>query len=358
MVNDQREKVWSAILVAVLTVAVSVVPARQAKAREIPPEGTTKIQSRLSDLKTADPQALARALHVESASKEPPPGFAQNFLEDLGDLDGDGVSEFVLEWTGDPAADAQAAQSVVSLPGWSLFLVAWNGTAWRSSPLMGGFEPFRVEVLPETVSGEGEIAVVVFAGASAIPYPAIFRFKAHRASLLWDGRSDENLYQGYDNGVVEFTSAEGTLQMIATGRASPGFLVFPKNSRRGFDVRTIYGWDGKAFRPARTEYSTNADFTLYRFISALHRRDFRNAYALIDPAKFLKTAKPSPEIFRKTLEEAWPEFLDDSIFKARDSGPEDSAFTLKAQDRLYVYTPTFSDGTPPLLTGLDRSEAQ
>lgn len=358
MVKGQREKVRPAILVVVLTVAATLTNALRAEAREITPDVTTKIQSRLSGLLTSDPQALARALRVASASKEPPPGFAQNYLEDLGDLEGDGVSEFVLEWTGDPAADAQAAQAAESLPGWSLFVVAWNGTAWKSSPLMGGFEPFTVEVLPETVPGEREIAVVVYAGSAAAAYPAIFRFKDHGALLAWDGRSDESLYQGFDNGQLQFSSAGGALQMTEIGRADPGFLKFPKNGRRGFDLRSVYRWNGKAFVPAKTEYSQNADFILYRFIAALHLRDFQTAYSLTDPAKFLKSDKPTLETFRRVMEEHWREFLDDRIFRARDSGESDAAFELRLDDKLFVYTPSFGGDSGLLLTGLERQERQ
>lgn len=355
-----RLSVISLVVIATGVGGVAASPGQsdEARSRQVRPEETALVQSRLSAVKVPDPRALAEALGVRVVSEDSPSDVTQNFLQVLGDLDSDGISEFVLEWTGDRAAGGQGDSSRETVPAWSLFMMAWDGSGWRGSPLMSGFEPFAVRVLPATSSGERAIAVTVYAGLTEVPYPAIFRFEAHRASLAWDGRSDETLYQGYDNGVVEFASAEDALQMIATGRANPGFLIFPKNSRRGFDARTIYRWDGKAFRPVKTEYSTNADFTLYRFISALHRRDFRAAYTLIAPAKFLKTAKPGPEVFRKTIEDAWPEFLDDQIFRARDSGPEDSAFTLKAQEKLYVYTPTFSDGAPPLLAGLEREERE
>jgi hypothetical protein len=346
---------WAGVLGLVLA-SILALP-RPAEAREIPREETAVVRSRLEAAKTPDAHALAKALGVEVPSTELPPDSAQNLLEDLGDLDGDGVPEYALEWTGEKASAAGAAQSQQAAASWELFLLAWDGSEWQVSPLMTDFESFLLQVLPRTHPDEREIALVIFAGAAGVPYPAVFRFKAHRASLAWDGRSDESRYEGYDRGQVVFGSSQGTLQMVATGRADPGFLVFPKNGNRGFDGRTIYNWDGQAFIPAKTEYSRNRDFTLYRFIAALHLRDFRTAYSLIDAARFLKTDNPSLEAFRKMVEDSWPEFLDDKIFRARDSAPENDDFELRLDDKVYVYVPTF-DATRLLLTGLEREERE
>jgi hypothetical protein len=146
------------------------------------------------------------------------------------------------------------------------------------------------------------------------------------------------------------------LQMVADGRADPGLLVFPKTGSRGFDAQSVYHWTGNAFDPVKTEYTANRDFTLYRFIAALHLRDFRIAYSLTDPAKFLKTDKPTLEAFRKMIQDQFPEFLDDRIFKAPESGAAANTFQLNLEDKVYVYTPSFSGGTPFLLTGLGRQE--
>jgi hypothetical protein len=111
--------------------------------------------------------------------------------------------------------------------------------------------------------------------------------------------------------------------------------------------------------PRRTEYSENQDYILYRFISALHLHDYRGAYALVDPAKFLKETKPSPELFQKDVEENWPEFLENNIFEVRDAArnsPEDYSFELKRGGTTYVYHPAFGSGPKYLLTGLQREE--
>jgi hypothetical protein len=160
---------------------------------------------------------------------------------------------------------------------------------------------------------------------------------------------------------VEFgdEDGDGIFELVASGRADPGLLVFPPKGRRGFAARAMYKWDGKAYVPSKIEYSANQDYTLYRFIAALHLRDFRAAYALIDPAKFLGTQEPSLEAFRKQIETTWPEFLDDHIFEVQDSGQtalDDFTFALKRDDKVYTYHPSFRPDTPHLLTSLERQE--
>jgi hypothetical protein len=344
------------LIFAGIIAASLVVSARQSAAREIPPEETKAIQLRLSGVSSAEGARLASALGIEGASKEPPPDFVQNYLQDLGDLDGDGISEYALEWSSRQPSAPGSSVAEDSAPLWALFLLAWDGTHWQVSPLMGGFEPFTLEVLPASKSCERAIAVVVQFGATGIPYPAIFRIQAHSARLVWDGRSDDSRYQGYDYGRVQFRMVNGALQMVATGRADPGFLVFPKTGGRGFDAQTVYIWEGESFIPVRTEYSPNRDFTLYRFIAALHLHDFRTAYSLIDAGKFLKTDKPGPAAFRKIVEDNFPEFLDDQIFIAQDSSPDDDTFRLELPDKVYVYTPAFSGSSGVLLSGLERQE--
>ncbi len=322
------------------------------KAREIPPGETKALQSRLDAVASPDAAQLAKTLGVESASKEPPPDLTQNYLQDLGDLDGRGTSEYLLEWL---AGEALGAAEVAS-PDWSLFLLDWDGARWQALPLMSGYEPFALRVLPRMKRRERLIAVTVFVGVTRVPYPAVFRFQDHSAALLWDGRSDESRYEGYNQGRVQFRVAGGTLQMVADGRADPGLLVFPKAGVRGFDAQSVYHWTGNAFDPVKTEYTANRDFTLYRFIAALHLRDFRTAYSLIDPAKFMKTDKPTLEAFRKMIQDQFPEFLDDQIFKAPEAGAAENTFQLNLADKVYVYTPSFSGSTPYLLTGLGRQE--
>jgi len=216
-------------------------------------------------------------------------------------------------------------------------------------------------VVSSLVGGSREIALVLYAGASEIPYPSIFQIKDHAAALLWDGRAEESEYQGYANGKIEFRNSQAGAapQMIVSGRADPGLLHFPNDSNRGFDVQSSYAWSGSGYVPLKTEYSANEDYTIYQFISALHLHDFRSAYALIDAPKFLKTDAPSVEIFRKLIEGSWPEFLDDQIFEASNpgsSGTNGFAFELTEGDKHYVYMPSFGNNSKHLLAGLERHE--
>ena len=150
--------------------------------------------------------------------------------------------------------------------------------------------------------------------------------------------------------------------MIASGRADPGLLVFPKGpeaSSRGFVETRIYAWRNNAYVPVQTEYTANEDYTLYRFIAALHLHEFRAAYALIDPQRFLRTPKPSLKLFRERVEKDWPEFLDDRIFQVPAGATESRghAFTLTLENgTTNVYYPSFTRGPRRLLTGLDRKQ--
>ncbi len=321
----------------------------------------SRVQSALSEIHSSDRHALANALGIDPAlKKDDSSASPTDSLDELGDLDGDGIPEMALKKWSRPVELSTASKAHdEAVPGWSLFLLSWEGTRWRASQLMAGFEPVQLRVLPSPRSGNPEIVVVVFAGHNAVPYPAAFRFQDHAASLVWDGRSEDTAYQGYNHGEVEFLKADGIPEMIVTGRADPGLLVFSPDARRGFEVRAVYAWNGKAFVPTKTEYSANEDFRLYQLISALHLRDFRSAYAVIDPAVFLGTDMPSLEIFRKRIEEAWPEFLDDKIFKASEPDPasrDDHAFELALNGKRYVYQPKFSADAKHLLTGLERRE--
>jgi hypothetical protein len=340
---------WVVILAQIL-IAPQPLPAS-----EVPESTTALVRSRLSNQTTSDPASLAQALQVEPPSKELSANSLRNRLQDLGDLDGDGIPEYSLVWTVPQSSDATLTQPQEADSNWALFLVAWDGTHWEASPLMSGFQPFKVQALPTGIPGDRKIAVIVLAGLTLVPYPAVFQFRAHLATLAWDGRSDESRYEGFDDGRLAFRVEQGVLQMVETGRADPGLLVFPKNGNRGFDARTVYSWVDGAFVPAKTEYTANSDYTLYRFIAALHLRDFRAAYGLTDPAKLLKTDKPTLAAFRKYIEDQWPEFLDDKIFHARDSSASDNAFTLSMPDKIFVYLPEFS-GESHLLSGLTRQE--
>jgi hypothetical protein len=313
------------------------------------------VQSLLNTVHSPDPKALAQALDVPPA----PEGggdsrLSPRLLQEVGDLDADGTPEYAFSITAKPETGFGGEGSEGSKHPWSLFLLSWDGKSWRASRLLGGFEPYSLQVLPGGDSRRSKIAVII--ESAKVPYPVIFDFQDHAASLVWDSRSEESRYQGYRDGQVEFRDSSHGPQMIETGRADPGFLIFPPEGGRGFDARSIYAWDGKAFVPLTTEYEVNPDFLLYRFISALHLHDFRSAYALIDPRKFLKTDQPTLEVFRQHIQDELPEFLDDQIFEAQDSDADTRDIELKKAEKVFVYHPTFSSDSELRLTSLERRE--
>jgi len=278
-------------------------------------------------------------------------------LIELGDLDGDGVSEVALKLlvTETSQEDAQGQESPPSSRG--LYLLSWDGTRWKASPLAASAENIQFKVVRLGKSTGRCIAVVNVMGEEAVPYPAIFQVREHEAALLWDSQGGDNRYNALAHGQIEFQDNAKLDQtnMIVIGRADPGLLQFAPDGHRGFSARCVYHWDGQAYVPAQTEYSPGPDNTLYRFIAALHLHDFRSAYALIDPGKFLKTDAPSLEKFRQMMEENWREFLDDQVFQAREANagsPDALAFELP--EKHYVYLPTLSNDGRFLLIGLER----
>lgn len=339
-------------------------PPARPKNPPVPPpieDSLARLQSVISTVHDPNPRVLAKALGVELVSNSDGAlDSAANVLGDVGDLDGNGVAELVLKWWRNsrlPGEESPASES----PGaaWGLFLLAWDGARWHASRLLEESQAFELEVIQLFPHSARSLAVVLYAGETDVPYPVVFWIKEHAAFLLWDGRLDDSLYKGQDYGRVEFrdVNGDGLTEMIVTGRADPGLLVFPKNSSRGFEARAVYSWDGKAYVPSRTEYSANPDYTLYRFISALHLHNFKAAYALIDAQKFLQTDQPSLELFKKHVEDSWPEFLDDQVFEAQEispTSPDDYAFALPESEKRYVYHPTLSGDGKLLLTGLER----
>ena len=278
-------------------------------------------------------------------------------LIELGDLDGDGVSEVALKLlvTETSQEDAQGQESPPSSRG--LYLLSWDGTRWKASPLAASAENIQFKVVRLGKSTGRCIAVVNVMGEEAVPYPAIFQLREHEAALLWDSQGGDNRYNALAHGQIEFQDNAKLDQtnMIVIGRADPGLLQFAPDGHRGFSARCVYHWDGQAYVPAQTEYSPGPDNSLYRFIAALHLRDFRRAYTLIDPGRFLKTDAPSLEKFRQMMEENWREFLDDQVFQAREANagsPDALAFELP--EKHYVYLPTLSNDGRFLLIGLER----
>jgi hypothetical protein len=342
------------ILPAILCVFAVTLSAARPETPGITPRETARLQALLDVVKSSPPQALARALGVELVTESEVPLSEENCLVALGTVNGGKTPTLALKWMPRPgASDGEtAAQSAASV--WQLFLLDWDGRRWVASGLMSGYEPFAVRALPMASDAGSLVAVVLYSQADEVPYPVIFR--ANGPSLAWDSRGDESRYEGYRGGQVRFRVEKGLLEMVATGRADPGLLVFSGHGPRGFDARSLYVWETGAFIPRQTEYSVNPDFTLYRFISALHLRDFPAAYALVDPRKFLQTDQPTLKLFQRKIEDTWPEFLDDRIFKARDDGAGDWSFTLRRKEEVYVYTPSFSGESPWRLTGLRRRE--
>jgi hypothetical protein len=278
-------------------------------------------------------------------------------LIELGDLDGDGVSEVAvkLQITEASRQDTEGQASPPSSGG--LYLLSWDGTRWQASRLAAAAENFQVKVVRLGKSTGRCIAVVNVIGEEAVPYPAIFQLREHEAVLLWDSRGGDDRYNGLAQGQIEFRDDAklDLTDMIVSGRADPGLLEFQRGGQRGFRTTCVYHWDGQAYVPSQPEYAAGPDYTLYRFIAALHVHDSRTAYTLIDPGKFLKTDAPSLEKFRKVVEETWPEFLDDQVFQAREAkagSPDALAFELP--EKHYVYRPTLSNDGRFLLIGLER----
>jgi len=317
------------------------------------------VKSALSKVKTPHPEAVGQALMAELQEEDAETAVTSaSTIEKLGDLDDDGNPELVFKWSRAERFPLEHSDAESLLPAWTLFLLSWDGSGWRASKLMEGNGLYDLRVLPKLGAAP---AVVVIEGLSLVPFPAIFRFERHAATLAWDSREEESRYQGFAGGEVEFQHVAGVESpvMVVSGKADPGFLTFPRASRRGFLAMTVYTWDGKSYIPRRTEYSENEDYVLYRFLSALHLHDYRAAYALIDPPRFLKTSEPSVELFEKYVAQSWPELLKNNIFEARECA-EDArdaySFELSRGGTVLVYRPAFSSDSKHLLTGLERKE--
>jgi hypothetical protein len=323
-----------------------------------PDELRAEIQAVLENVSAPDLAALGRAFKtIVRKPDERSSELSSTDLVDLGDLDGDGVSEVVLDLpvTAGSEEDTLGQAASPSLRG--LYLLSWDGTRWKASRLAPLAESFQFQVVRLGESAGRCIAVVNEIGEPAMPYPAIFQLREHEAALLWDGRAENSLYNAFERGQIEFREDAKLDQtnMIETGRADPGLLRCERGGHRGFNAKCVYHWDGQAYVPERMEYAAGPDYTIYRFIAALHLHDFRSAYTLIDPGKFLKTGAPTLEKFHRMIQEDWPEFLDDRIFQAREAGagsPDALAFELR--EKHYVYRPTLSHDGRFLLTGLER----
>ncbi len=327
----------------------------QAKAE--PPEsepvdqGLIQVQADVATVKSSDVRSLAASLGLEIRRETATTCSASGSrLEDFGDLGGERLPDLILIRRlsePEPEGGPQPAAS------WGVFLLSWDGGRWQASRLGGVTDSCQLQAIQLARRRRG-IALVTPGDEDGVLFPAVYSVRDHKAALLWDGQADNSLFHGAAHSVIKFRQAGAAAEMIVTGRADPGLLDFAPDGRRGFDVTTEYRWDGQAFVPGQTRFSANPDYVLYRFIAALHLRDFRAAYALVDPAKFMRADAPTLDTFRQFVEKNWPEFLDDQIFvaRARDANAaDDFAFALAAKH--YAYDPTFSaDGK--LLVGLER----
>jgi hypothetical protein len=327
--------------------------ARLALIGKIRAAARSEVESATKSVVTPDVGLLAKSLNVESGNPGEP-GATKSALRVLGDLDGDETPEVVFRWSRIERYKL-ANPDVGPVPAWVMFLLSWDGAHWRATELTNGEGVSGVETIPGLFPRD---AVVVVDGVTARPYPVIFQFQDHSATLSWDSRADESLYQGYAQGSVQFKEREGAPPaMIVTGRADPGVIHFQQGGQRGFDAATVYFWEQGAYVPKRTEFEENEDYTLYRFIAALHLRDFKAAFACIDPAKFLDGTVKSPEALRKEVDDSWPELTGNSIFDAVESGDDKAnqfALALEKENVRYVYIPALSSDGKLLLTGMER----
>jgi hypothetical protein len=332
--------------------------ARAALVAKIRAAALKEVEAAAKSVTMPDAASLAKALDVESAGAPDADDVTRSASRPLGDLDGDGTPEVAFRWS---RAERFKLSNfdVGPLPGWVMFLLSWDGGRWRVTELTTGDGLSGVEALPGIWPTD---AILVVDGLSRIPYPIVFQYREHSAAAAWDSRADSSRYQGYEEGEVRFQGREGGPPvMIVSGRADPGVIRFPPGGDRGFEAATAYFWEQGAYVPKRTEFEENEDYTLYRFIAALHLRDFKAAFACIDPSKFLEGRAATPESLRKTMEETWPEFLGNDLFEVPEPASADEnryAFVLRKGDERTHYWPAFSRDGKLLLTGLERRKVR
>lgn len=330
------------------------------------------LEQKIASVVTPDVNTLADALRVTVVEQkggdetEENPLWEVSQLRRLGKAENDRDADCVLFLSAHEAGDGgeSAAEN------WTLDYLAWDGSRWRVSSLdqppagdpspanwKSHTRPLGVQTISR-VPGEQLVTLVLYDAPATAVYPLAIRVKDHQATLVWDSRSEDSLYEALSDGRIEFVSAQsGDIPaMVASGKADPGLLVFAREGRRGFEERTTYLWKDNAYVPSGTEYEANEDLRLYEFISALHLHNYKAAYALIDPAKFLGSDKPSLDAFRDAIQKSWSEFLDDHIFAASEADGDGHAFELDEGGKKTKYVPAFSPGPTFLLTSLIRHE--
>jgi hypothetical protein len=313
----------------------------------IPPAQThqdavlSQVAAVAQSVRTPDVGALRKALHIGEQQEGAAAGVPPGTLTALGDMDGDGVPEMILKWAiPDVEVTPESMPAPDSHPLWGVYLLCWDGTGWKASRLASGVEDATVLAINLGKSAGRGIAVVTLGGNPVVAYPSVFQVKDHAVLLLWDGQADESRYEPLVQGRLDFQErGDAPAEMVVTGHADPGLLKFDPSGQRGFTAR--------------------ADYTLYRFISALHLHDYRSAYSLVAPAQFLNSDSPTLDAFRQLIQDSWPEFLGDHVFEAVEpnpGSPGESLFALTLPDKQYVYRPIFSRDGKFLLTNLKRTQ--
>jgi len=335
--------------------------ARAAYVQKMRAAAQADVEAAAKSVRKADGRSLGVALRVETDPPAEPnlETAARSALRDLGDLDGDGHPEAIFRWSRVERFPRPESDALGKLPGWVMFLLSWDGRRWQVTLLMTGDGLSGVDTLEGIWPKDG---IVVVEGLSNIPVPVIFRYENHSASIAWDARDESSRYQGYVGGAIEFEARDGAPPaMIVSGRGDPGVIRFSPRGQRGFEVATTYLWEGGAYVPKKTEFEENEDYTLYRFIAALHLRDFKTAFSLVDPASFLPDRGPTLREFQKMLEETRPEFLGNNIFEAVEgegSAQQSFAFSLDRGTFRSFYDPTFRRDRKLLLTGLEKRDVK
>lgn len=360
---------WPIPLVAILLMFATFAPAQDHSdepASGVPPAQTqqdavlSQVAAVAQSVGTPDVGALRKALRIAEQQEGAAAGVPLATLTALGDMGGDGVPEMILKWAmPDVEAAAESTPAADSHPLWGVYLLCWDGTGWKASRLASGVDDATIHTISLGKSAGRGIAVVTQDGNPVVAYPSVFQVKDHAAMLLWDGQADESRYEPLVQGRLEFRDhGDAPAEMVVTGHADPGLLKFDPRGQRGITARATYHWDGKSYVPAKTEYSPGRDYTLYRFISALHLHDYRSAYLLVAPAQFLNSDSPTLDAFRQLMQDTWPEFLDDHVFEAVEPSPGsagENLFALPLPDKQYIYRPVFSSDGKFLLTNLKRT---
>jgi hypothetical protein len=177
----------------------------QPSAAEQGDEMLAAIQAVLGNVPSPDLGVLGQAFDTtvkkqDEASSE---SSAVELIE-LGDLDGDGVSEVALKLRVTETSQEDAQEPAPPPFSQGLYLLSWDGTRWRASRLAAPAENIQFKVVRLGKSTGRCIAVVNVVGEEAVPYPAIFQLREHEAALLWDSQGGDNRYNALDRGQIEF----------------------------------------------------------------------------------------------------------------------------------------------------------